>query len=103
MRQTVEEKRCAVYTRKSTDERLGVGRRGRRSVRQGLQAVGSWYPGGPVLDKIAREYGTQNLISFPKGRPREGVSALSGLRADLFVSFSGLKPRCCATSRPIRI
>lgn len=53
--------------------------------------LGLGYPGGPVLDKIAREYGIQNLISFPKGRPREGVSALSGLRADLCVSFSGLK------------
>ena len=53
--------------------------------------LGLGYPGGPVLDKIAREYGTQNLIPFPKGRPREGVSALAGLRADLCVSFSGLK------------
>lgn len=53
--------------------------------------LGLGYPGGPVLDRIAREYGTKNLIPFPKGRPREGVSALSGLRADLCVSFSGLK------------
>lgn len=53
--------------------------------------LGLGYPGGPVLDRIAREYGTKNLIPFPKGRPREGASALSGLRADLCVSFSGLK------------
>jgi len=32
-----------------------------------------------------------SLIPFPKGRPREGVSALSGLPAELCVSFSGLK------------
>lgn len=53
--------------------------------------LGLGYPGGPVLDKIAREYGTENLIPFPKGRPREGVAALDGLEADLCVSFSGLK------------
>ncbi len=57
--------------------------------------LGLGYPGGPKLDKIAREYlvtnGTKNLILFPKGRPREGVTALAGLPADLCVSFSGLK------------
>lgn len=54
------------------------------------------YPGGPKIDKIAREYFSLNadsssLIPFPKGRPREGVSALAGLPAELCVSFSGLK------------
>ena len=49
------------------------------------------YPGGPKVDRIAREYGLANLIPFPKGRPREGVTALAGLPADLCVSFSGLK------------
>lgn len=53
--------------------------------------LGLGYPGGPKLDKIAKEYGTGNLIPFPKGRPREGVTALSGLPAELCVSFSGLK------------
>ena len=53
--------------------------------------LGLGYPGGPKVDKISREYGLENLISFPKGRPREGVSALAGLDADLCVSFSGLK------------
>ena len=31
------------------------------------------------------------FIPFPKGRPREGVTALAGLPAELCVSFSGLK------------
>ena len=53
--------------------------------------LGLGYPGGPKLDKIAKEYGTKDLISFPKGRPRDGVAALSGLPAELCVSFSGLK------------
>lgn len=54
------------------------------------------YPGGPKIDRIAREYllpsgAASSLIPFPKGRPREGVSALAGLPAELCVSFSGLK------------
>ena len=49
------------------------------------------YPGGPKVDKIAKEYGLKDLIPFPKGRPRDGVTALSGLEAELCVSFSGLK------------
>ena len=56
--------------------------------------LGLGYPGGPVVDRIAKEFlsaPTGDLISFPKGRPREGVSALAGLPAELCVSFSGLK------------
>ena len=57
--------------------------------------LGLGYPGGPVVDRIAKEYlaeyGSSGLIPFPKGRPREGVSALAGLPAELCVSFSGLK------------
>ena len=57
------------------------------------------YPGGPKVDKIAKAYAEErraqakplDWIPFPKGHPREGVSALAGLRADLCVSFSGLK------------
>ena len=55
------------------------------------------YPGGPKVDRIAKEFfggadpKRADLIPFPKGRPREGVTALSGLSADLCVSFSGLK------------
>ena len=49
------------------------------------------------LDKIAKAYlaanggSTKGMIPFPKGRPRDGVSALAGLPAELCVSFSGLK------------
>ena len=53
--------------------------------------LGLGYPGGPKVDKISREYGVEDLIPFPKGRPREGVTALAGLPAELCVSFSGLK------------
>ena len=57
--------------------------------------LGLGYPGGPVVDKMAKEYisanGCENLVPFPKGRPRDGVSALAGLPAELCVSFSGLK------------
>lgn len=58
--------------------------------------LGLGYPGGPKIDRIAREYlaehpSTKDLIPFPKGHPREGVTALAGLPADLCVSFSGLK------------
>lgn len=58
--------------------------------------LGLGYPGGPVIDRIAKEYlaahpSLRDLIPFPKGRPRDGVSALAGLPAELCVSFSGLK------------
>ena len=57
--------------------------------------LGLGYPGGPVVDKMSKEYisvaGLSDLVPFPKGRPREGVSALAGLPAELCVSFSGLK------------
>ena len=58
-----------------------------------LLALG--YPGGPKVDAISREWLAahpgEDMIPFPKGRPREGVSALAGLPAELCVSFSGLK------------
>lgn len=56
------------------------------------------YPGGLKIDRISRAYaqwssegGKPDLVPFPKGRPREGVTALAGLPAELCVSFSGLK------------
>ena len=52
--------------------------------------LGLGYPGGPKVDRISREY-VGDFIPFPKGRPREGVSALAGLPAECCVSFSGLK------------
>jgi len=57
--------------------------------------LGLGYPGGLKIDRISQAYaaerGRGDLIPFPKGRPREGVSALAGLPAGLCVSFSGLK------------
>lgn len=57
--------------------------------------LGLGYPGGPVIDKVSRQYiqenPNSNLIQFPKGRPRANVASLSGLEADYCVSFSGLK------------
>ena len=57
--------------------------------------LGLGYPGGLKIDRISKayftEFGPNELVPFPKGRPREGVSALAGLPAELCVSFSGLK------------
>ena len=72
------------------------------------------YPGGPVIDRWARGFWNgatdfsdaaalkalaypqsirlpEGLPRFPKGHPRAGTAALSGLSADMCVSFSGLK------------
>lgn len=49
------------------------------------------YPGGPVIDQIARGAGCRSTIDFPKGAPRAGNPILGGLNAELCVSFSGLK------------
>ena len=53
--------------------------------------LGLGYPGGLKIDKMSQAYGLHDLIPFPKGRPRDGVTALAGLLAELCVSFSGLK------------
>ena len=57
--------------------------------------LGLGYPGGLKIDRISKAFVERNpsadLIPFPKGRPRDGVSALAGLPAELCVSFSGLK------------
>ena len=62
--------------------------------------LGLGYPGGLKIDRISAAWREavsagriqgESLVPFPKGRPREGVTALAGLSADLCVSFSGLK------------
>jgi len=63
--------------------------------------LGLGYPGGLKIDRISAawrnevkkkgEGGEISFIPFPKGRPREGITALAGLSAELCVSFSGLK------------
>lgn len=61
--------------------------------------LGLGYPGGLKIDKMSQAYVENcrqqakavDFIPFPKGRPRDGVTALAGLPAELCVSFSGLK------------
>ena len=62
--------------------------------------LGLGYPGGLKIDRISAAWREavaagripgEQLVPFPKGRPREGVTALGGLSADLCVSYSGLK------------
>ena len=53
--------------------------------------LGLGYPGGPVIDRMARLASRRDAVTFPKGRPRPGNPALGQLRAELCVSFSGLK------------
>ena len=63
--------------------------------------LGLGYPGGLKIDKMSQAWREEAkskgedeqrmLIPFPKGRPRDGVTALAGLPAELCVSFSGLK------------
>ncbi len=53
--------------------------------------LGLGYPGGPVIDRVARRAARTDAVVFPKGRPRPGNPALGALRAELCVSFSGLK------------
>ncbi len=60
--------------------------------------LGLGYPGGLKIDRISAAWRRETaghedapFIPFPKGRPRDGVTALAGLPAELCVSFSGLK------------
>lgn len=62
--------------------------------------LGLGYPGGLKIDRISAAWladaragrvADDPLVPFPRGRPREGVAALSGLSADMCVSYSGLK------------
>jgi N6-L-threonylcarbamoyladenine synthase len=53
--------------------------------------LGLGYPGGPVIDRLARQAARRDAVAFPKGSPRPGNPTLGDMRADLCVSFSGLK------------
>jgi len=53
--------------------------------------LGLGYPGGPVIDRIAKTAKSRASAAFPKCSPRPGTDALGGLDASLCVSFSGLK------------
>ena len=41
--------------------------------------LGLGYPGGPVIDRVARQAARLDAVAFPKGRPRAGNPALGGL------------------------
>ncbi len=64
--------------------------------------LGLGYPGGPAIDRAARQAGRSDAAVFPKGRPRPGTPAVGALRAELCVSFSGLKTAlmCRLRERP---
>jgi N6-L-threonylcarbamoyladenine synthase len=49
------------------------------------------YPGGPAIDRAARAAPRCDAVAFPQGRTQADNPALGGLRADLCLSFSGLK------------
>jgi len=53
--------------------------------------LGLGYPGGPAIDRVARQAARRDAVAFPKGSPRPGNPALGDMRAELCVSFSGLK------------
>ncbi len=53
--------------------------------------LGLGYPGGPVIDRVARLAARRDAVAFPKGRAKPGNPALGALQAELCVSFSGLK------------
>ena len=53
--------------------------------------LGLGYPGGPVIDRMARLAKRRDAVVFPKGNLRPNNPALGEMRADLCVSFSGLK------------
>ena len=61
--------------------------------------LGLGYPGGLKIDRMSQAYVEScrqqskavDFIPCPQGRPRDGVTALAGLPAELCVSFSGLK------------
>ena len=56
------------------------------------QLLGLSYPGGPAIDRAARLATSHRELEFPQGRVRVGHHLVSGdLRAELCVSFSGLK------------
>ena len=56
------------------------------------QLLGLGYPGGPAIDRAARQATTRGELTFTQGRVQAGHRRVSGdLRPELCVSFSGLK------------
>ena len=57
---------------------------------KGANLLGLGYPGGPVIDKTARD-GDPKFVRFPRGKQRKGKTRFGDLDAELCFSFSGLK------------
>ena len=56
------------------------------------QLLGLGYPGGPAVERAARQAARRDARPFPHGRVRPGHPLVGGdLRAELCCSFSGLK------------
>jgi len=57
---------------------------------KGANLLGLGYPGGPVVDRVAKN-GNPRFVSFPRGAVRSERFAPPGLATELCFSFSGLK------------
>ena len=57
---------------------------------KGANLLGLDYPGGPAIDKAARD-GNRNLVRFPRGRQKKDIERLGGLDIECCFSFSGVK------------
>jgi len=57
---------------------------------KGANLLGLGYPGGPVIDRAARE-GNPAFFRFPRGRAMKERGTINGMDSDLCFSFSGLK------------
>ncbi len=57
---------------------------------KGANLLGLGYPGGPVIDKVAKT-GKINYFRFPRGKQRKVIGRLSEYDPDLCFSYSGLK------------
>lgn len=57
---------------------------------KGAKLMGLGYPGGPVIDRIAKGAQT-DYVDFPRSKSKKNRPFVNGLEADLCFSFSGLK------------
>jgi secondary thiamine-phosphate synthase enzyme len=77
-----------------------AGRCGRGSLRQSRQAAWPGYPGGPIVDRLART-GNDRAINLPTTRLTHADRNAPQLKGDLDFSFSGLKTAVLRTpARP---
>jgi N6-L-threonylcarbamoyladenine synthase len=57
---------------------------------KGAKLLGLGYPGGPVIDKVAKT-GDRGFVRFPRGRQKQAAMRLHGLDTEMCFSFSGVK------------